>query len=86
MIGCHFLLLSCIAIKAVVLVHQFLELTASRWPLRGKVMLLLSVLRRGSSRHLKDAVILLGQTVIEISCLERVELDNLLGHVFVIIN
>ena len=86
MVGCHFLLLSRVAIKAVVLVHQFLELTARRWPLRGKVMLLLSILRRGSSRHLKDAVILLGQAVIQISRLERVQLDNLLGHVFVIVD
>lgn len=64
LIGCQFLLLSRVAIMAVVLVHQFLELTARRWPLRGKVMLLLSILRRGSSRHLKDAIILLGQAVV----------------------
>ena len=54
-----------------ILVHQFLELTVCRWPLRGEVMLLLSVLRRGCSRHLKDAVILLGQAVVQIGRLER---------------
>lgn len=56
----------------VVLTHQFLELTACRWPLRGEVMLLLSVLGIGSSRHLKDAVILLGQAVVQIGRLELV--------------